>query len=227
MVAPTNPTKMKQNTLRQRLFLAAAAALALAVSARAGGLAEGPMAPSTAVPLVHQGLLGQNYASLTYSYIDLGGPTHADNYQFAFNEPLNTGLDAVFSYDWNQRGLLAGDRLNTQSLTAGLRAFGNAYAWGKPYIEADGGYAWQRGYGNKDNSFLWGFAVGAEVQLAPAVTVTPYIQYKGTPDLAPKNTWNFGAKANYWVDSQWAVTAGFARDDHQGNSFTVGTNFRF
>ena len=47
-----------------------------------------------------QGLLGEIYASLNYSYIDLDAPTHADNFSFGFNQPLNVGLDAVFSYDW-------------------------------------------------------------------------------------------------------------------------------
>jgi hypothetical protein len=220
---------MKQNTTLKYLFLSAAAALALAVSARAGGMPEATPVESTTP--VHQGLLGQQYANLTYSYIDLDrSPVNADNFEFAVNQPLNTGLDAVFAYDWTQTGLFAGSRLNTQSLTAGLRAFGNAYTWGKPYVEADAGYAWQRGTpAGHDNSVLWRAALGAELQLAPAFTVTPYVQYTDTPSLAGNDngTWDFGVKANYWIDSQWAVTAGLARSDNHDNRFTVGTNFRF
>ncbi len=222
------PNHMKQNTTLKYIFLSAAAALALAAFARAG---EMPPATQEATTPVRQGLLGQNYATLTYSYIDLhNSPVNADNFEFAFNQPLNTGLDAVFAYDWTQMGQFAGNRPNTQSVTAGLRAFSNAYTWGKPYVEADAGYAWQRDtFAGKDNSVLWQAAVGAELQVAPAFTVTPYIQYTDTPSLAGNNngTWNFGAKASYWIDSQWAVTAGIARDDNQNNRFTVGTNFRF
>ncbi len=220
---------MKQNTTLKYLLLTGAAALALAGTARAGGLPESTPLESTTP--VHQGLLGQQYASLTYSYVNLDhSSANADNFDFAFSQPLNTGLDAVFAYDWTQNGLLVGNRLNTQSVTAGLRAFSNAYPWGKPYVEAGVGYAWQRETpAGKDNSVLWQAAIGAEFQVAPAFTVTPYLQYTDTPSLAGNNggTWKYGVKANYWVDSQWAVTAGIARDDNQNNLFTVGTNFRF
>jgi hypothetical protein len=217
---------MKQNNLLKNLLLSAAAALSLATLARADvPLADQPPLESTTP--VGQGLLGQQYASLTYSYIDLDAPVHADNFSFGFNQPLNTGLDAVFSYDWTQTGLFAGDRLNQQSVTAGLRAFSNAFAWGKPYVEAGGGFAWQRGYGTSDNSLVWGAGVGVEFQLAPAVTVTPFVKYADAPDLAGNGAVTYGVKANYWVDSQWSVTGGLSRDDDQNTSFTIGTNFRF
>ena len=217
---------MKQNHILKNLLISAAAALSLATFARA----DVPLAdqkPLESTTAVGQGLLGQQYASLAYSYIDLDAPVHADNFSFGFNQPLNTGLDAVFSYDWTQTGLFAGDRLNQQSVTAGLRAFSNAFAWGKPYVEAGGGFAWQRGYGSSDNSFVWGVGVGAEFQLAPAVTVTPFIKYADAPDFAGNGTVTYGVKANYWVDSQWSVTGGISRDDDQNTSFTIGTNFRF
>jgi hypothetical protein len=217
---------MKQNNLQKNLLISAAAALCLAGYLRA----DVPLAdqkPLESTTAVGQGLLGQQYASLSYSYIDLDAPVLADNFSFGFNQPLNAGLDAVFSYDWTQTGLFAGDRLNGQSVTAGLRAFSNAFAWGKPYVEAGGGFAWQRGYGTSDNSFVWGVGVGAELQLAPAVTVTPFVKYTDAPDLAGNGAVTYGVKANYWVDSQWSVTGGISRDDDQNTSFTIGTNFRF
>ena len=42
-----------------------------------------------------------------------------------------------------------------------------------------------------------------------------------------RSTWNYGVKANYWIDSQWAVTGGISRNDNRDTAFTVGTNFRF
>jgi len=216
---------MKQNNLLKNLLISAAAALSLAAFARADvPLDEQPPEPTTAAG---QGLLGQQYASLTYSHIDLDAPVNADNYSFGLNQPLNTGLDAVFGYDWTQAGLFAGDRLKQQSITAGLRAFSNAFAWGKPYVEAGGGYAWQRGYGTSDNSFVWGVGVGAEFQLAPAVTLTPFVKYADAPDLGSDGTFTYGVKANYWVESQWSIMGGISRDDDQNTSFTIGTNFRF
>lgn len=226
-VTPTNQTHMKPNIPLKNLLLSAAAALGLAASAQAGGLPDATAMPGDTTP-VRQGLLGQNYATLTYSYLALSGPTHADNFEFAFNQPLRAGLDAMVAYDWSQTGLFAGTRLNTQSLTAGLRAFSNSFAWGKPYAEADAGYAWQRGApAGTDNSVLWGAAAGVELAVAQATTVTPYVKYADGPDLAGKGTWNFGVNANYWIDSSWSVTAGVARDNHQTNVFTAGTNFRY
>lgn len=216
---------MKQHNLLKNLLLSAVAALGLAATAQAGGLDTEPLQSTTAVG---QGLLGQQYASLTYSYIDLDEVSvHADDYTFGLNQPLSTGLDAVFSYDYLRTGSFAGSKLSQHAIMAGLRAFGNSHAWGKPYVEAGAGYAWQRFAGSRDNSFVWGVGAGVEFQLAPAFTVTPSIEYADAPDLAGNGTWTFGVKANYWIDSQWSVTGGIDRDDDQNNSFTIGTNFRF
>jgi len=218
---------MKKKIILKSFLLSAVAMLGLATSAFAGGDGSAAMTPA---PAPETGLLGQSYASLTYSYLNLANsPVNADNYNFSFNQPLNAGFDAVFGYDWTQNGLDAGSRLNTQSLTGMLRAFSpSAYVWGKPYVEAGVGYAWQRGTpAGRDNSILWEAAVGVELRLAPAFTLTPFVQYADTPDLAGNGTWKYGVKANYWVDHSWALTAGLARDDHQNNLFTIGTNFRF
>ena len=215
---------MKRNILLKHLLISAAAALGLAAIARA----DTPLSTPAPEASARQGLLGERYATLSYSYDHLANsPVNADSYQFAFNEPLNPGFDAVFAYDWAQTHLFAGGRVNVQSLTGGVRAFSNNFAWGKPYVEADLGYAWQRGFGGHDRSILWGISAGAELQVAKAVTVTPFVGYADAPDLAGGGAWTYGVKANYWVDKQWAVTAGVDRDDDQNTSFTIGTNFRF
>ncbi len=216
---------MNQSKLLKNLLLSAAAALSLAAFARADvPLDQEPLKSTTAAG---QGLLGQQYATLTYSYLDLDAPVHADDYTLALNQPLNAGLDAIFSYDYVRSGVFAGSRITEHDLLAGLRAFSNHYSWGKPFVEASVGYAWQKYAGVKDDSFVWGVGVGAEFQLAPAFTVTPTVKYMDAPDLAGSGTWTCGVKANYWIDSQWSVTAGISRDDDHNNAFTVGTNFRF
>lgn len=207
------------------IILTGAIVLGLGTTARAGGLdADEQAAPITR----NTGLLGEAYGTLTYSYINLDGvSTHADDYTFALSRPLSFGLDGILSFDHASSGVFAGSRLKANTLAAALRAFSTSFNWGKPYVEAGGGYAWTRYAGSSDNSFVWNVAVGAEFQLAPALTVTPYIQYVDAPDLSARNTWNFGARANYWIDSRWAVTAGIERNDDQNTAFTVGTNFRF
>jgi hypothetical protein len=216
---------MNQSKLLKNLLISAAAALSLAAFAHADvPLDHEPLQSTTPMG---QGLLGQQYASLTYTYVDLDAPVHADDYTLGLNQPLNAGLDAIFSYDYTRSGAIAGNRATEHDFAAGLRAFSNHYTWGKPYVEATAGYAWQKFAGAKDDSFVWGVGVGAEFQLAPAFTVTPSIKYADAPDLAGSGTWIYGVKANYWIDSQWSVTAGISRDDDHDNAFTVGTNFRF
>lgn len=216
---------MNQSKVLKNLLISAAAAFSLAAFAHADvPLDKEPLQSTTAVG---QGLLGQQYAHLTYSYIDLDAPTHADDYSFGFNQPLSAGLDATLSYDYLRSGNIAGSRITQHAIFAGLRAFSANYAWGKPYVEAAVGYAKQKFGGLKDDSFAWGVGIGVEFQVAPAFTVTPSIEYTDAPDLASTGSWNFGAKANYWIDSQWSVTVGVSRDDDHNNAFTVGTNFRF
>jgi len=207
------------------LFLASALALGLGVVARAD---DGTTAAKVVPVAGSQGLLGQVYGTLTYDYIDLDGPaTHADSYTLSSNQPLAFGLDGVLGYNFTQWGAGSGARTNQNTLTGAIRAFSTSYNWGKPYVEAGAGYTWVRAAGAKDNSFVWEGAAGVELQVAPRATVTPFVQYTNAPDLAGGNKWNFGVKANYWIDSQWSVTAGLARDNHQNTAFTLGTHFRY
>jgi len=172
---------------------------------------------------VDQGLLGQVYGELTYSYLDLDGASgHADDYHFALNQPLSFGLDGFLSYDFVDYS--AGHQ---NIVMAGLRPFSTRFNWGKPYVEAGAGFAWVSGPGGDDNSFVWEVTTGVEFQVNSRTTVTPYVQYLDAPDLPGDGTFSFGAKGNYWVNSQWAVTGGVELDDDQNVGFTVGTNFRF
>jgi hypothetical protein len=210
---------MKHTTILKSLMLAAT--LTGVAAMRAG---EPTPVPASGT----MGLLGQTYAGLTYSYVNLdSSPANADNYEFQINQALNAGLDGVLSYNFMQTDPVAGSRLNQQTISGALRAFSTSQPWGKPYIEGGVGYTRVKFAGARDNSATWEAAVGAELQIAPAVTVTPYIKYQDAPDLAGGSTWNFGAKANYWVNSQWSVTGGINRDDNQNTGYMIGTNFRF
>lgn len=197
-----------------------AAALVTGLGATAARADVDPAAGSSlSDSVVGQGLLGQAYGTLTYSYINLDAvSSHGDDYHFALTQPLSFGLDGFLSYDF-----VDFDAGHQNVVMAGLRPFSTRFNWGKPYVEAGAGYAWTSG----DNSFVWEVAVGAEFQVNPKTTVTPYVQYEDAPDLAGDGTWNFGAKGNYWVNSQWSVTAGVELSDDKDVGFTVGTNFRF
>lgn len=218
---------MKQNITLKSLLLVATAAFGLAASAQAG---EGPMTEpaqpvSSATSL---GLLGQTYAGLSYSYLNLdNSPVNAASYGFEYNRPLNPGFDATFTYDWAQSGPIAGDRAHEQTLTAALREFVTTQSWGKPYVEAGVGYDWLRFAGTKDHSFVWLVSAGVEFQPTPVLTITPFVRYTRTGGYSDEDTVNYGVKANYWVTRQWAVTAGIDRNDDQDMTYKIGVNVRF
>ena len=214
---------MKQKIILHSLVLAAAA-LGLTLSARAETTADA----TTAASPTSLGLLGQAYAGLTYSYVHPGNsPVSSDRYGFEYNQPLAAGFDAAFAYDRTQAGLLAGDRGYAQSLDAVLRAFRPGDDRIKPYIEAGIGFDRMKFAGVKDDSFAWIAGAGVEFQVAPAVTVTPYVRYTRTNGFADRNTGELGVKANYWVTKQLALTAGLGRDDAQNTSYKLGINVRF
>jgi len=217
---------MNQKITLKSLLLVAAATIGLAASAPADVMpAAAPAAPAAANAL---GLLGQTYAGLSYSYLHLdSSPVNADSYGFEYNQALNSGFDAVFNYDWAQTGVVAGDRAREQLLSAALRAFSTSQTWGKPYIEAGIGYDWLRFAGTRDHSFVWTAATGIEFQVTPDLTLTPFVKYNRTQSYADKDTVTYGVKANYWVNRQWAVSAGIDRNDNQDMSYKIGCNFRF
>jgi opacity protein-like surface antigen len=218
---------MKPQNLLKKTILVAAASLGLAAAAPA---AEEPTTAAATPSLASapNGLLGQNYAGLSYAWLDLhDSPVNAASYGFEYNQALNPGFDAVFNYDWTQSGVVAGDRAHEQLLAAALRAFSTSQPWGRPYLEAGIGYDWARFAGVRDHSFVWTAAGGVEFQAAPELTVTPFVRYNRTNGYADKDTVTYGVKGNYWVTRQWAVTAQLDRNDSQDMGYKLGANFRF
>lgn len=219
---------MNQKITLKSLLLIATAALGLATSAQAG---EGPTAATPVPPesaATSLGLLGQTYAGLSYSYVHLdSSPVNADNYGFEYNQPLNTGFDAVFNYDWTQSGPVAGDRAHEQNLSAALRAFSTSQAWGKPYIEAGVGYDGLKFAGARDHSYNWIAGAGIEFQATKDLTITPFVRYTRATGYSDHNLAVYGVKANYWVTKQLAVTAGIDRNDNKDMTYKLGVNVRF
>ena len=209
---------MKQNIIIKSLILVASLA----------GLTAAARAADTASSSGSLGLLGQTYAGLSYSYINLdSSPVNAESYGFVYNQPLNTGFDAVFNYDWTQSGVVAGDRAHERALDATLRAFSTTTAWGKPYIEAGVGYDWIKYAGAKDKSFNWIAGAGVEFQATSELTITPFVRWLRATGYTDHNAVNYGVKANYWVTKQVGVLASIDRSDDQDMTYKLGLNVRF
>ncbi len=220
---------MNKKIILKSLLISAVAAAGLATSAFAGGDEPNPpaAAPAAARSSGTPGLLGQTYAGLTYSYVDLrAAPVNADSYGFEYNQPLNPGFDAVFNYDWSQSGVVAGDRAHEQQLAATLRAF-TAQGWGRPYVEAGVGYDWLKFAGTKDSSFLWIAGAGVEFDVLPALTLAPFVRYEQANGYADNHDLNYGVKANYWLSRQVALTGAVSRNDSQDMTYRFGVNIRF
>lgn len=218
---------MKQNITLKSLLVAAACSLGLLSVVRAD---DSRFNSVDAAPVTSDlSLLGQTHGTVSYSRINLDGTSaDANRYALELNQALADGFDAIVGYDYLRTGDIAGVHVSRHTATASLRAFSTAFAWGKPYAEAGLGHVWGRIAGVRDNSLLWRLAAGAEFRAGARATVTPYVQYVETPDLAgTEGVWSGGVKGSYWIDRSWAVTAGLERDDEQNTAFMVGTNFRY
>jgi hypothetical protein len=210
---------MKQNITIKSLFVAASL-LGLSAVSRADDAK-----PAATDGL---GLLGQTYAGLSYSYVNLAtSPVNADRYGFEYNQSINAGFDANFNYNWTQAGLLAGDRAQDRSVDATLRSFMTSANWGKPYIEAGMGYDWMNVAGARDHSVEWIVGGGVEFQATSSLTVTPFVRWVYTDRYSDHNTVDYGVKANYWLTKQWGVMASVDRNDDKDMSFKLGVNARF
>lgn len=197
--------------------------LAAAVSL---GLGTAAFAQTDSAEARPTGLLGQNYLSLSYGFVDLDN-TGVDVHQYSLegNQALREGLDAFLGYTYSRSDRFGGGRLKGHDLYAGIRSH-LTYQSIKPFVELGAGWSWARGLMN-DDSFAWGAGVGAEIGIVSGLTVTPFVRYTDVVDFAGDGTWNYGVEANYWITSKLAVKAGVDLDDDENTTWTAGVNFRF
>lgn len=217
---------MKQNSHLNRIIFAAAASLGLVASAIAQNANVAVPTPTTVQS--GAGLLGFRYTEVDYKFIDLKGGDNANGFSVAFNQPLNAGFDFVASYDWAKADF---DAFNAkvQDLELGLKAFSNL-SWGKPYILSAVGWEWQKAGSIRDDSFTFKVGVGAEFAVAPAVSVTPFVNFVRATGFNTSEV-ETGVKAAYRLTDAWSLTARiqheFVRHDDDDTEYAVGAVYRF
>jgi hypothetical protein len=217
-------TNMNKNITIKSLILAAAVSLGLsAASAQSANVAV-PTPSETA----SSGLLGSRYTEVSYKFIDLKGDDNANGFQIAYNQPLSAGFDFVASYDWAKADF-GGFDAKVQDLEVGVKAF-SVLSWGKPYVLAATGWEWQKGGVFNDDSFTYKVGIGAEFQAAPAITVTPFVNFTRATSFNT-NAVQYGVKAAYRLNSAWSLTARAQYNDirHESNDteYTIGALYRF
>lgn len=215
---------MKNVPSFKTFVLAAAVSLGLASASFAQSANVAVPNPADAKPT---GLLGQNYATLGYGYVDLDNTgIHASRFSLAGNQSLREGLDGILEYGYTRSSKFAGTRITQHDLMAGARAYMTAGGI-KPYVEAGIGWVWQKAAGASEDSFAWGAGVGAEIEVASAVTVTPYVRYEDITKGSDNESWNYGVKGNYWLSSRVGLQLGVERDDDKNMTYSAGVNVRF
>jgi hypothetical protein len=207
------------------LMLAAAAAFGLAASASAQGTGSTGSTSSA----IGTGLLGQSYVGINYGYTDQHS-TPVSNLQginLEYNQPLNTGFDLNLGLGdaWSSR--FGGTRTRMQDLNANAIAFLPDLTWGRPFIGVGAGWEWTKTSNVRDNSFVYKLDTGVEFQVTKELSLTPLVSFTDTTSFHTDNKWAYGVKANYWITSQWAVSAAVMRDNMVNTTYSVGANFRF
>jgi hypothetical protein len=94
------------------------------------------------------------------------------------------------------------------------------------------GWSWQdaSGVSFNDDSFTYKLGVGTEFQVAPALTVAPFVNFARATGF-DANQFELGAKASYRINREWGVTARAeyisARHATDSAEYSLGVNYHF
>jgi len=192
------------------VLLSAAAALAGSASALAQNAVYAPPAPSmpaaeTTAPGGY-GLIGANYADLSYDYFSIRGgpPSAAHGFTVDGSERIGDNFATTLDYDWRR----AHSDLGTFTRN---RVFGGAQAfavtnWGKPFVEGDIGWEWNRTYGVDRSSLALRAATGLEVKITSEFAMAPYVAWERATGYNASQ-FDYGMRANLRLTRAWGVTA--------------------
>jgi hypothetical protein len=173
------------------------------------------------------GLLGQNYAGVTFGYTDLdkGPPNDLVSYGFIANRPSEVpNLDASFKYEYS-RASAFGINAREHDLAVGATGF-LPLADFKPFLEGNVGWAFLKAGSVKSDSFTYLIGAGAEFQVVPRLAVTPYVNFQEAPHLHAR-MWSYGVKATYRLAQEWSTTVALELNDDHDVGYKIGVNRHF
>jgi outer membrane protein W len=184
------------------------------------------------------GLLGQRYAEASVGLVDPHGTSdNGFSGNLGVNLPLQTGLDASFSYTYDRfhtdfAG--TGAHLSAHTLGAALTAyssFGNL----KPFFGAGLGYQWNRtkfgSFKTRDDNSIWALGTGVEIPCG-TFTVTPKVTYQDGFSSDSAAGFTYGAEAHTWFTRSVGGFADVTYSDPTGGGtqawiYSVGVRLRF
>ena len=187
-----------------------------------------PVASATTAQTDGHGLLGQNYATLGYSYVDYHGTIlNGHSFDFGLNQNLTEGVDAILGCGYLSTDKVNGGGASAQAIDMGVRAF-TAIGGLKPYVAAGLGWEWAKApLGYRANYATYFLSTGAEFQVARDFSVTPFVSYADATKRSVGRRVDYGVKVNYWISEHVGLTAAISRDNSRDMQYNFGVSFRY
>jgi len=215
---------MKQKSTLNTFILASALALGTTIASAQNANVAVPTPSET----TGAGLLGSRYTEASYNYIDLPDSEHADGFGLIFNHPVNANFDFTAAYSW-ARAEIQSVNVTVQDVEIGAKAF-STLSWGRPYVAAAVGWEWAKAGFYDDNSFTYKVGVGTEFQAAPALVVTPFVNFVRATSFNA-NEVEIGAKVAYRLNKEWSLTARaqyeVVSDSDDSLEYSIGAIYHF
>jgi opacity protein-like surface antigen len=184
------------------------------------------------------GLLGQRYAEASVGLIDPHGiSSNGFSGDLAVNLPVQTGLDANFSYSYDRFNTsFAGTSLRSRDHTLGASLVGyNSFGNLKPFFGAGLGYQWNRtkigAFKTRDDDSLWALGTGVEIPCG-TFTLTPKVTYQDGFKSDSAAGFTYGAEAHTWFTKSVGGFADVTFSDPTGGGtqawvYRIGARMRF
>jgi hypothetical protein len=191
-----------------------------AIAALAAGASSfAQSAPATTASSA--GLLGQRYASVAFSAVDLNRlPFDQFGTTAGVNLPLTSSLDLGVSY--THSWIESFSDVDSDVLAADLTTYFSSGA-----IKPFGTFALAYDWNNFDDGMLWGVRAGFEYDVSSRLSTSISAGYVDDFDDGDNSQWDGAVRANYWVTRSVAAVATVSLIEQGNVAYSLGATIRF